>query len=282
MKKIFARICTRVTPPLVFVKKTAASRGLSGIARNKFGVTYSVYDGLELLESSLRSIRPACDYINIVYSDESWYGEKSPIEIRPILQDLVARGLADEILEYKVDTKQTPIANESKKRNAGMRAALRAGCDYLMSMDADEYYVASELESMKSEMLEKGITHSYACSLPYRNATEMIALCNGMHSQYVQTFCKINRFSKFGGSRRKLVTVVDPTRRISNRWQRQKHWVFNTLWMHHYIAYRKDFTSKCRNSSSSGVRATNAANSRAMLDRMPAVEMDNIFGLPIF
>lgn len=33
----------------------------------KWGISYSVYDGEELLEKSLRSIRKQADYINVVY-----------------------------------------------------------------------------------------------------------------------------------------------------------------------------------------------------------------------
>ena len=53
----------------------------------KWGVSYSIFDGIELLEHSIKSIRNSCDYINVVYSNISWYGNKTndvqkyPLEI---------------------------------------------------------------------------------------------------------------------------------------------------------------------------------------------------------
>jgi len=138
------------------------------------------------------------------------------------------------------------------------------------------------LNALKSEMLAKKITHSYVRCLTYKNATELLMPVNGMNSLYVQTFCKINRFSLFGGSRRKQVAKVDPTRRISNRWQRQKHWVFADMWMHHYFVYRKDFISKCQNSSAGRASAAAAAKSHAALDCVPTIKQENRFKLPIF
>jgi len=247
----------------------------------KFGASYSVFNGLELLETSLRSIRSSCDYINIVYSDESWYGEKSPAKVRPILEDLVSRGLADEILEYKVDPKIHPKSNEIKKRNVGMRAALHVGCDYLMSVDADECYIASELEMMKKEIIERGITHSYVCSLRYKSATEMYVPFGEMYPEYTQTFCKINRFSKFGGSKRKMVALVDPSRRISNRLQMQKHWMFMHIYQHHYLGYRKDIDGKFRNAALAMTPSANKTR-RALWASQQTVKVENIFNLPIF
>ena len=38
----------------------------------KWGVSYSIFDGIELLEHSVKSIRNSCNYINVVYSILVW------------------------------------------------------------------------------------------------------------------------------------------------------------------------------------------------------------------
>jgi len=245
--------------------------------KHKFGATYSVWDGLELLESSLRSIRGSCDYINIVYSNESWYGRKSPRKILPILQDLMARGLCDEIIEYKVDIKRSPTDNETRKRNMGMKAAVRAGVHYLMSMDADEFYVASELEAMKSEIIERGITHSYVCTLRYKNTAEQYVLCDKTWPEFIQTFCRVNRFSRYG-SRNNMKMLVDPSRGVKNRLQIQKHFLFRFIWAHHYSGYRKDMASKFKNSSG----AKNYQKNYQCKIHPPTIRVKNTFNLPVF
>ena len=44
----------------------------------KLGISYSVWDGEELLEQSIKQIRPVADYINVVWQKLSWYGRAIP------------------------------------------------------------------------------------------------------------------------------------------------------------------------------------------------------------
>ena len=43
-------------------------------AKAKLGISYSVWDGEELLEASIKSVRENADYINVVWQKKSWYG----------------------------------------------------------------------------------------------------------------------------------------------------------------------------------------------------------------
>ena len=82
----------------------------------KWGVSYSVFDGIELLEHRIKSIRNSCDYVNVVYSDISWYGHKTDDDILSILQDLKEKKLIDEIIYYKPNL--TLSAGENERKNA--------------------------------------------------------------------------------------------------------------------------------------------------------------------
>lgn len=73
----------------------------------RWGVSYSVFDGIELLRASLVNIRPHADYINVVYQDVSWFGEASAEPLLPILEKLQKEGLIDTILFYEPDFKLT-------------------------------------------------------------------------------------------------------------------------------------------------------------------------------
>ena len=55
------------------------------MATMKLGVTYSLFDGEELLPFSILSIRPHVDYINVVFQEHSWFGDKCTPLVRPML-----------------------------------------------------------------------------------------------------------------------------------------------------------------------------------------------------
>ena len=62
---------------------------------NKWGVSYSLFDGEELLEPSILSIRDCVDYINVVYQKESWVGTPATENIEKamsIISKQVANG----------------------------------------------------------------------------------------------------------------------------------------------------------------------------------------------
>ena len=65
----------------------------------KIGVVYNVFDGEELLEGSIRSIREKVDFIVILFQTVSNFGnqyEQSKIESEKLLE----MGLVDEIRQY--------------------------------------------------------------------------------------------------------------------------------------------------------------------------------------
>lgn len=58
----------------------------------KWGVAYSVYDGEELLEASIRTIRPYVDYVIVVWQRVSWYGTPARDSLLPLLEELRGKG----------------------------------------------------------------------------------------------------------------------------------------------------------------------------------------------
>lgn len=65
------------------------------------GAAYNVFDGEELLEASIRSIRTSVDYIVIVYQTTSNFGEKCSHNLVQILESLKEKGLVDDIVHYE-------------------------------------------------------------------------------------------------------------------------------------------------------------------------------------
>ena len=54
----------------------------------KLGISYNLFDGEELLEYSINSVRDSCDHINVVYQKISNWGEPCSKDLEDILHDL--------------------------------------------------------------------------------------------------------------------------------------------------------------------------------------------------
>ncbi len=212
----------------------------------KWGVSYSVWDGEELLESSIRSIRADVDHINVVYQFQSWRGQPANDGLLPLLEDLKACGLVDELIEFKPDLALDPKTNERKKRNVGLDYARKVGCHYFMTMDCDEFFVSEELKAAKRYIVRKGITHSYCRQILYGyHPTHCLKQLTQLG--LVPFFSKLRSSSSLKSDRRQPC-VIDTTRCLAG-YGFEKQFVLHQVNMHHMILLRKDVARKFANSS---------------------------------
>lgn len=218
----------------------------NAVKKAKWGISYSVFDGEELLEPSIRNLREHVDYINAVYQTENWTGEYKNPDVIKTVQKLKDMGLIDEIIEFKPNTKLLPVKNQTAKRNLGLSRAKKAGCDYFMTIDVDEFYEKDALIRVKKEIIEKGITHAYCPiinygTLPTRLSKESPAFFA------VPIFSKVGLFTKLG-PRKKSIAVVDPTRNMSDC-MGAKYFFFCDIAMHHMAFVRNNLFLKLKSSS---------------------------------
>ncbi|MCL2749358.1 MAG: glycosyltransferase [Alphaproteobacteria bacterium] len=216
----------------------------------KFGISYSVYDGEELLEASIRHIRSFVDYICIVYSEKSWYGDAANPGLAKLVHNLKQSGLVDEVIHYETNPvdKNSPqrlkfkTAEQIKKRNVGLAAARKAGCDYFMTMDTDEFYDKAAFQKAQEFIrCNPKISHFFVHILNYgRSPTERY---DGRKWEYfVPFFAKIRRNSMLG-TNKKVPCVTDPTRNVSHHFG-ARYWVLSDIFMHHFTRVRKDLDNK--------------------------------------
>ena len=206
----------------------------------KWGVSYSVFNGIELLEKSIRSIRDSVDYINVVYSDTSWFGDKTEENILSCLQDLKEKHLIDEIIFYKTNTSKSHYRNEVTKRNLGLKYAKKAKVNYFMTMDTDEFYESDKILKAKRYIINKGITHSY-CNIIWYSILPTRRYINQIGCS-IQFFCRINRFSKLANHKHNIA-LVDPTRVLKHQIG-AKYFYLQQVEMHHMTYIRKDLIKK--------------------------------------
>lgn len=223
----------------------------------KWGVSYSLFDGEELLEPSLLSIRENVDYINVVYQKESWVGQKAAKNIEELLKNLEKKGLIDEIIEYKVkpDVKCS-FTQETMKRQLGLEHLVNAGCNYYLPMDVDEFYFGDEFENAKNFILDNNITYSFCAQIPYGLTPNDLIADVRCHPCYVAFFSKVDKNSILYGINKSgkscLPCLVDKSRVLSSRkefYSNSKTYFFTYIKMHHMSYVRNDLKRKFENSS---------------------------------
>ena len=240
-------------------------------AKAKFGVSYSVFDGEYLLEPSIRAIRSVVDYVNVVYQRQSWYGNPADENLLPRLQNLKAKGLIDELIEYVPNLQKSAGWQELYKRNLGLKAAVKAGVTYFMTMDVDEFYHAAEMKLAQDFILEHDIDCSFVNFYNYGPQPTNLAL--GAAGCLMPFFAKVNAYSKLGKNSH-LPCVIDKTRRMKHRLG-NKYYVLSNVMAHHMTTVRKDLPAKYVNSST---QTTKDKRKPVILPPLK-VEVADVFGI---
>jgi len=209
----------------------------------KLGIAYNIFDGVELLEFSAKSVRSSADYILAVYQDVSNYGNPSTIDLLKLLNDLKDKGLIDDIIQYHPIMGLKGHGNEIAKRNLGLETCKMSGCSHFMTMDIDEFYKEEELKYVKALMVSDNYD-SAACQMQTYYKTAEWAI-NPPETYYVPLIYKIDE-RRFNMNVRWPITA-DPTRRLEPK--NMMVFMRNKIEMHHMSYVRKDIRAKLNNSS---------------------------------
>lgn len=222
----------------------------------KLGIAYNLFDGEELLEASLKTVRDSADYICVIYQTVSYYENPASPELEIILNSLKDKGLIDEIYHYNKDFSK--ITNkrsiEKEKRDIGLQLCKKRGMTHYLSMDVDEFYNKEQLKQAKKFILKNNIESS-ACSIyeylkspNYRIINGYTFQTNDEYNFYCPFIMKINRFKKQKHNSKFFPTLVDPSRSINNS---NKFYLFpvQNIVMHHMCTIRKDLDKKYKNSN---------------------------------
>ena len=210
----------------------------------KIGVSYNMFDGEELLEGSIKSIRDNVDYISVVYQEISNFGNKCSDQLLPLLTNLKKNGLVDEIYKYRPNLKNGGTLNEVTKRNLGVYLSQSNGCTHHLAMDSDEYYIDEEFKYMKT-LIEEEDYDSAACQM-VTYYKEPIYRVDPKEEYYVSLLFKLEKNKEFivGHS---FPVLVDPTRRMKS--EKCKIFKREEIEMHHLSYVRDKISSKFNNSS---------------------------------
>lgn len=216
----------------------------------KIGVAYNLFDGEELLEYSIKSIRNNVDYISVLYQGISNHGVPCNKGLLHLLLDLQHRGLVDEIELFVPDIADTggenASHNETRKRNMGLEISRAQGCTHHMSIDTDEFYTDEQFRFMKEEM-ERGDYGSGVCQhIQYYK--DSIYTLKTPEQEYVTTIEKIRPETRFIYWNEDCPVAVDPTRKTNNG--NYRIFTRDEVQMHHMSFVRKDISRKLMSHSS--------------------------------
>ena len=214
----------------------------------KIGVSFNIFDGEELLENSIKSIRNNVDYISVVYQTVSNFGNPCDEGLVPLLERLENKGLINELFLYKPKLNKGGHYNEIKKRNLGLYLSEGASCTHHMAMDSDEFYTDEQFKYMK-KIVEEGKYESSACQMTtyYK---EPIYRLDPKEDYYVSLLFKIRQGKEFVMGHPSPV-LIDPTRRMDFGVS-CKIFTRDEIEMHHMSFVRKNITIKLNNSSAKG------------------------------
>jgi len=246
---------------IFWIKIVTLGQQLSKIIRkeNKYytmrlGVAYNLFDGEELLEYSIKSIRDNVDFICVVWQKVSNHGEKCNEGLEEFLNQLVSKGLVDKLYLYEPDIADTngesASLNETKKRNIGLELCKQNGCNYHMTIDADEFYTEKQFQFMKKEMENGGYGTGYCQHLQYYH--DSIYQLKHPERQYVATIEKITPNTKYIYNM-PCIVPIDPTRKTNNvKENGLRYRIFSRreCQMHHLSFVRKNIKKKLWNHSS--------------------------------
>ena len=210
----------------------------------EIGVSYNIFDGEELLESSIISVRKNVDYISVVYQTVSNFGNTCDDGLVPLLEKLKSKGLIDELFEYRPKVNKGGHYNEIKKRNLGLYISEGADCTHHMAMDSDEFYTDEQFKFMKGEMVSGGFDSSACQMTTYYK--EPIYRLEPKEEYYVSLPFKIRQGVEFVMGTT-FPVMVDPTRRMVAG--NCRVFTRDEIEMHHMSYVRKNIEKKVRNSS---------------------------------
>ncbi|NCX55606.1 MAG: hypothetical protein EBW87_00185 [Burkholderiaceae bacterium] len=204
----------------------------------KLAVIYNVWDGVELLPSSIKCVKDHADEIIIVWQDISNYGE--PFDPTPFIMDCLDKDVIKRVrfVRYEPNVRQSGALNEKAKRNLGISIATIHKCTHFIHMDCDEFY--DDFGKSISEYKESGQEGSVCKIYTYfKHPTWRFERHDGYFVPFIH---KLRKDSVAGLN--SYPFYVDPTRTIN-----ALDVALIPTVMHHYSWVRHDINRKVRNSS---------------------------------
>jgi len=206
---------------------------------------YSVFDGEELLEGSVRQIRPHVDFVlcsvqTVSYAGEVYEGGADKA------YELKRQGLVDEVVVYTPQPAERPQMDELRKRFGAMQKGYKSGFTHFFHMDCDEYYLSDQFKAARDHLDASDADGSVAYIQGYFKRPDWEL--DDVDRAFVPFIHRYREGLHCCGSN--YPYLCDPTRTVN-----AKNIIVlprEMVLMHHYSWVRNDIGRKMRNCSTAG------------------------------
>lgn len=219
----------------------------------RIGVSYNLFDGHELLRSSIKCIRDHVHFISIVYQEISNYGQKCDPGMPGLVKKLYREDLVDHFTIYNPadhNINRPAALHETDKRNIGLDRCRKDQCTHYLSIDVDEFYLPNEFVEAVRLIKAEGFDNTACQMQSYYRRMDMAI--DPPEDYWVTFLCRIHPFSQFIHNGQ-FPVLVDPTRRMNEGKGLEECSFYGfsrtQLQMHHGSYVRKNIRSKLENSS---------------------------------
>lgn len=204
---------------------------------------YNIFDGEELLHSSIQSIRNNVDVVIVVQQQISNFGNSNEIDLKKILCSMKE---IDFIIDYEPDLFMSPEKNEFNKRIIGLQKAIEIGCTHYIHMDCDEEYREKEFKEAFDKIVQDDNDSSAVDIINYFKFKNLrIEEPAGMYVPFIH---KIQKGKMALSLNSQYPVLVDRTRK-GNPVNNFRLFKKEDIAMHHYSWVRNDIRKKVENST---------------------------------
>lgn len=206
---------------------------------------YTIFNGLDLLEKSIRQIYNDVDLVIVCWQKVSNKGEES-LEV----EDYVKRFKGIEkvyVIEYFADIMLTTKQNEIEKHNLMLDYARRLHCTHYFLSATDHYFDTNEFREAKEFVADNDINLSFTKMYTYYKKPEW--QITPIENYCMPFILKLNADTEYKRGAGYPI-YVDPS---IQSYPIGKWYLFeeNEIMMHHYSMIRTDIKEKFRNAAAS-------------------------------
>lgn len=246
------------------------------------GVIYNVFDGAELLKSSIESIRKHVEEVIVVYQTRSYYGNKiREYNIVDVVEDYVKAGLITKAIHCDFDF----VAMNSSIAKAMERTKYQRGLDYLIERSieyfrcaaADEFFEEGQFKSCIDFVRKNQIRRSF-CSIETYSDVQLkdSTQTDTLNANFL--YKNLGKGYQFGNSTSPV--YIDS---VISYGDAKKDHIFNQseVVMHHHRLTRLDNEIKLNNSSISNKSLLKSQIQNIEKIKKNAQKCDNMFNIDI-
>lgn len=200
---------------------------------------YSIFDGLEVLEGSIRQTYSECFKVILHYQTTSNFGEVDE-DVENFIRMLALKYKKINLYRFEPNLNAGGGINEKNKRMLSIEYARKLGASHFIFVDCDEYYLTNQFIKARNLILENNYDSS-ACRLftYYKHPIYQLTPIENYYVPFIHSI-NLNLSEEYS-------VYADPTR--ISKGKNFYEFKQDELMMYHFSWVRKDLGKKLRNSS---------------------------------